>query len=185
MPYVLAHYRYDDEGTKAKSYPVIDEGIFINYETDVEFSSMIGFSQSNGNSKAETVHHVPIIRIANLYMEPSRDGYKNVEEIIEDTKEGIFAENWKSHSIDDVRLNFQFNTQIGYYIKDGEIQYPLKNVTYQGYTPKFWNSVDATTRSIKIYGLPSCGKGNPMQVGFVSHGGPWTRFSKVRVGIID
>ncbi len=188
MPDVLGHFKYDDEGVKARPVPIIKEGIFVGYESDREHAALLGLPRSSGNSRAENYNHVPIIRMNNLYLEapkPGSDGaYKNIEEMIEDTKDGIYALNWKSHSIDDKRLNFQFNTQIGYRIENGEITKTLRDVTYQAITPEFWGAVSGLTLKTEIYGLPYCGKGSPvMQVGIVSHGGPWGRFENVNMGI--
>ena len=185
MSGVLAHYKYDDEGTLAKKFQPVKEGIFLEYQSDREHAGILGREFSTGNSKAQSYRFVPIIRMANLYMEPDPSGYNGVEELIEDTKYGVYGLNWKSHSISDKRVNFQFATQMGYLIEKGEIKHPIKNLTYQGITTEFWNSVSGMTRQMQIWGLPYCGKGAPMQVGYVSHGGPWTRFDNVRVGISD
>ncbi len=184
---VLGSFKYDDEGVKARPVSIIKNGIFTGYQSDREHASILG-EKSSGNSRAENFGNVPIIRMNNMYLETPDQGsdgsFKNIEELIEDTKNGIYALNWKSHSIDDKRLNFQFNTQIGYRIIDGEIKAMLKDVTYQGISPEFWGSTSGLTRESQIYGLPYCGKGSPtMQVGIVSHGGPWTRFEDVRMGI--
>ena len=184
MPDVLGHFMYDDEGFQAKAVPVIKEGKFVGYETDREHASLIGLERSSGNSKADEFFNVPIIRMNNLYLESDPNGYDNVEDMISDTKDGIYGLNWKSHSIDDKRLNFQFATQIGYRIENGEITKPLKNVTYQAITPEFWGACSGLTKNREIYGMPDCGKGSPaMQVGYVSHGGPWGRFENVMMGI--
>lgn len=185
---VLGHFKYDDEGVKARSVPIIDKGIFVGYQSDREHAALLGIKRSSGNSRAENFGNVPIIRMNNLYLEAPKadvDGsYKNIDEMIEDTQDGIYGINWKSHSIDDKRLNFQFNTQIGYRIKNGEIAGILKDVTYQAITPEFWGATSGLTRSTEMYGLPYCGKGSPtMQVGIVSHGGPWGRFENVNMGI--
>lgn len=188
MPDVLGHFKYDDEGVLARPVPVIKEGIFVGYESDREHAAILGLERSSGNSRAENYNNVPIIRMNNLFLEAPKEGkdgsFKNIDEMIEDTKDGIYAINWKSHSIDDKRLNFQFNTQIGYRIENGEITKTLRDVTYQAITPEFWGATSGLTRETEIYGLPYCGKGSPvMQVGIVSHGGPWGRFENVHMGI--
>ena len=184
MEKVLGHFKYDDEGVQARSVPIIKEGKFVGYESDREHAALLGIERSSGNSKADNWSTVPIIRMNNLYLEADPEGYKDIDDMISDTKDGIYGLNWKSHSIDDKRLNFQFATQIGYKIENGEITKPLKNVTYQAITPDFWGATSGLTRTSKIYGLPYCGKGSPqMQIGYVSHGGPWGRFENVNVGI--
>ena len=47
----------------------------------------------------------------------------------------------------------------------------LKNFSYGGVTPQFWGSVEAVAgpEEFRIFGYP-CGKGEPKQWGFLSHG---------------
>lgn len=186
IPGILGHIKYDDEGVKARPVPIIKEGIFVGYQSDREHASIIGLDRSSGNSRAEGYNDVPIIRMNSMNLEPAKgnDGFKNIDELIEDTKDGIYAIRYKSHSIDDKRLNFQFSTQIGYRIENGEITKTLKDISYQGITPEFWGSVSGITRTSELHGHPNCGKGAPnMQVGYVTHGGPWTRIENVQMGI--
>ncbi|MHA2252195.1 MAG: TldD/PmbA family protein [Candidatus Kariarchaeaceae archaeon] len=186
IPYILGHLKYDDEGVKARPVPIVKEGIFVGYQTDREHAALLGLDRSSGNSRADNYSDVPIIRMNSLNLDAptGNEGFKNIDELIADTKEGIYAIRYKSHSIDDKRLNFQFSTQIGYKIENGEITKTLKNISYQGITPEFWNSVSGLTRKFELHGHPNCGKGAPnMQVGYVTHGGPWTRFEDVKIGI--
>ena len=186
IPGILGHIKYDDEGVLARRVPIVREGIFVGYQTDREHASLIGQDRSTGNSRADSYNDVPIIRMNSMNLDaPTGDeGFKNIDELIEDTKDGIYGIRYKSHSIDDKRLNFQFSTQIGYKIEKGEIVKTLKNISYQGITPEFWGSVTGLTREYELYGHPNCGKGAPnMQTGYVTHGGPWTRFENVHMGI--
>jgi len=91
----------------------------------------------------------------------------------------------KSWSIDDRRLNFQFGDQAGWIIKNGKRTQLVKNPTYTGITPRFWGSLDAICSRDEwtLWGLPNCGKGEPMQVGHVGHGAAPARFRKVNVGV--
>ena len=48
----------------------------------------------------------------------------------------------RSWSIDDRRLNFQFGTEVGYEVKNGQLGRLLRNPTYTGIGPQFWSSMD-------------------------------------------
>lgn len=183
MPYVLGHEKYDHEGVATKPFHVVKEGIFQEYQTDRQTAKLVGLDHSNGNARIARYNRLPLIRMSNLYLEPSTDGPKNLDELIAETDEGIYGINWKSHSIDDKRVNFQFSVQLAYEIKNGELGKPLKNVIYQATTPEFWGGLDMKTQEWKIDGLgPSCGKGAPdMQAMWISHGGPWARFQDVNI----
>ena len=77
-------------------------------------------------------------------------------------------------SIDDLRLNFQFGCEAAWEIENGRIGRLLKNPLYTGATPAFWRSCDAIgdAASWHLWGLPNCGKGDPMQTMRVAHGAP-------------
>ena len=184
---VLGHFKYDDEGVKARPVSIIKDGIFVGYQSDREYAAMLGLKQSSGNSRADNYDDVPIIRMNSLYLESPKgnEGYKSIDELIADTPDGIYGIRYKSHSIDDKRLNFQFSTQIGYRIEHGEITKTLKDISYQAITPEFWGACSGLTRTSELHGHPNCGKGSPnMQIGYVAHGGPWGRFENVHIGVI-
>jgi len=119
--------------------------------------------------------------MTNINLEP---GDWELEDLIRDTKDGLMVDSNKSWSIDDKRLNFQFGTEIAWRIRNGKIEGPVKNAVYTGITPEFWASCDAVCNAKywHIWGIPSCGKGEPMQVAHVAHGASPARFRKVRVG---
>ncbi len=182
IPGNLGHYKYDDEGVEAKRFYVIENGIFKNYQTDRETAKEIGYEHSFGNSRMSLYNRIPIVRMSHLYLEPDKTGPKNFEEFLSDIPDGIYASGWKSHSIDDKRVNFQFSTQIAWKIENGELTTPLKNLTYNAKTPEFWGSLDMVSRDNHILGHgPVCGKGVPMQAIWISHGGGWARFNDVNV----
>ena len=120
--------------------------------------------------------------MTNINLEP---GDWDFEELISDTRDGLFIETNRSWSIDDRRLNFQFGTEIAYRIVDGEIKELIKNATYTGITYGFWRSCDAicNEKYWKMWGTPNCGKGEPPQTMFVGHGCSPARFRNVRVGV--
>ena len=112
-------------------------------------------------------------------------GDSSREEIISETKAGVLMATNRSWSIDDRRLNFQFGCEIGWEIKDGALGRMLRNPTYTGISPQFWASLDmlAGEEETTYWGLPNCGKGQPMQVGHTSHPAAPGRFRNVRVGV--
>lgn len=178
----LGTFGYDDEGIKAQKFPIISEGILINLLTSRETASYIG-KESNGTMRADGWNRIPLIRMTNINLEP---GDWTLEEIIEDTDEGVFLCTNRSWSIDDKRINFQFGTEIGWEIKRGKLAEMIKNPTYTGITPQFWNSCDAIAKRDywQMWGIPNCGKGEPGQVAHVGHGTAPARFRNVQVGVI-
>ena len=179
----LGTYGYDDEGVKAKRIELVKDGLFVGYQSSRETAAQIGLAESSGGMRADSPQKLPLIRMANINLEPT--GWLR-DEIIEDTKRGILMSTNKSWSIDDKRLNFQFGTEIAWEIIDGEVGQILKNPTYTGITPEFWGSMDAHSKDDwRLFGTPNCGKGQPPQVMYVGHGCGTARFHNVRVGIME
>jgi TldD protein len=180
-PSGLGTFGWDDEGLPASSTALVKDGGFVGYLMSRETASRLGL-RSNGCMRAESWNRIPLIRMTNVSLEP---GTWELADIIADTDDGILMETNRSWSIDDLRLNFQFGTEVGYEIKNGKQGRLLKNCTYGGITPEFWNSCDAIANEKywTLWGTPNCGKGEPMQTMGTGHGASPARFRNVKVGI--
>ncbi|MGH2454875.1 MAG: TldD/PmbA family protein [Candidatus Limnocylindria bacterium] len=178
----LGTFGYDDEGVPAQNTPIVADGRFVGYLTSRETAPVIG-RRSMGSSRASGWNVIPLIRMTNVNLRPGRAG--TLEDLIADTPDGLFVSTNRSWSIDDRRLNFQFGTQIGWRIRDGRLAEMVKNPTYTGITPQFWNGCDAIAgpSEWRLWGVPNCGKGEPMQTHRVGHGAAPARFRGVRVGV--
>jgi len=178
----LGTFGYDDEGVKARRVPIIKNGIFRGYLSSRETAPKIG-RKSSGTMRADGWNRIPLVRMTNINLEP---GNWKLDDLINDTKDGIFFKTNRSWSIDQRRVNFQFGTEIAYRIKNGKLKEIYKNPTYTGTTPIFWGSCDAICdkHDWKLWGIPNCGKGEPGQTAHVGHGTSPARFRNVRVGLI-
>jgi TldD protein len=178
----LGTFGFDDEGVPAQNVPIVAAGEFVGYLTSRETAPLIG-RRSMGSSRAWGWNRIPIIRMTNINLRPGAAG--TLDDLIADTDDGIYVETNKSWSIDDRRLNFQFGTQAGWLVKNGKRTQLVKNPTYTGITPEFWGSCDAVCGPSEwtLWGLPNCGKGEPIQTGHVGHGAAPARFRNVRVGV--
>ncbi len=181
IPGGLGSFGYDDEGVKAQRAYLVKEGLFVGYQTSRETAAVVN-QQSNGTMRADGWNRIPLIRMTNINLEP---GEWELEDLIRDTKEGLFLDTNKVWSIDDKRLNFQFGVEAAWEIKNGRLGKMFKNATYTGITPQFWNGCDAvcSRNHWHIWGVSNCGKGEPMQTMHVAHGSSPTRFRNVKVGV--
>lgn len=175
-------FGFDDEGVPAQSFDIVREGKLVGYLTSRETAKSIGQARSNGTMRASGWNRIPLIRMTNVSLLP---GDWTLEDLIADTKDGLYLQTNRSWSIDDQRFNFQFGTEIGWEIKNGKLGEMIKNPTYEGTTPQFWQSCDAIcSRDYwTLWGVPNCGKGQPMQVMPTGHGAAPARFRKIKIGI--
>lgn len=177
----VGSFAYDDEGVKAQRIELVKQGLFSDYLSSRETAAVLK-KPSNGTMRASYWSNIPLIRMTNINLVP---GKQSLEEIISDTKQGLFMFTNKSWSIDDVRLNFQFGCELAWQIKNGKLGCVYKNPLYYSNTPYFWNQCSAIANkdSWYIWGIPSCGKGEPSQSMHVGHGTSPARFEKIKVGV--
>ncbi len=191
LPRGLGSFGWDDEGSPAERFPVVDEGRFVNYLTSRETAWWLAnhyarttpvppLPFSNGAMRADGWGKVPLIRMTNVSLEP---GGWALDDLIAATDDGLLLDTPKSWSLDDKRLNFHFGAEVAYEIKDGKLGRLLRDASYTDMTPRFWNSCDAVCNADhwRLWGIPSCAKGEPMQIAHVGHGAAPARFQGVPV----
>ena len=175
----LGTFAFDDEGVPAQCSPIIRDGLFTAYLMSRETAAAIGQPRSNGAMRADGWARIPLVRMTNISLLP---GEQSLGEVFDG--DGIYMETNRSWSIDDRRLNFQFGCEIGWEIRGGKRVRMLKNPSYSGVTPEFWNSCAAIAdrRHWTLWGTPNCGKGQPEQVMGTGHGASPARFRRVKIG---
>lgn len=178
-PGALGSFGYDDEGTKAGRRDAVRNGIWTGVLAGRESAAVAGLDYA-GSVRSMDWSRLPMVRMTNVGLEP---GPHTLEEIIAATDDGVFMDLNRSWSIDDKRLNFQFGCEVGYEVKAGRLGRMVKNPTYTGIGPVFWQSMDMLSNEIVAWGTPNCGKGQPGQVGHTGHPAAPARFQNVRVGV--
>ncbi len=170
---------WDDDGVESQRWPIVENGVLRGLSSDREWAESAGDRRSRGSSRAEGWYNPPIVRIPNLSLLP---GDWDLQELLRDTEDGaLLVDGIRTWSIDQRRLNFQFTCQAAWEVKDGQPGRLLRQPTYQGNTPDFWNRCDAVCgpAHFQVFGVPNCGKGNPYQIAEMSHGAAPARFRKV------
>ena len=178
----LATVGYDDEGVQAQSWDLVRDGIFVGYQLDRVFAPRLGQQRSNGCSYADSPHHVPIQRMANVSLQPGV-GDLRTDDLIARVEDGIYIVGDKSWSIDMQRYNFQFTGQRFFRIRNGRLDGQLRDVAYQATTTDFWGAMEAVggASTWRLGGAFNCGKAQPGQVAAVSHGCPSALFRGINV----
>lgn len=176
----LAATGYDDDGVACQRWDIVRDGIFVGYCTNREVAPKIGESRSRGSNRADSWSSVPMVRIANIGLEP---GTGSLEDLIVDVKKGIYIEGHGSYSIDQRRYNFQFGGDAFWLIERGRRTHMVRDVVYHGITPEFWGTCDgvADQRHRRRFGFITCGKGQPGQSGWMTHAASPARFRGVSV----
>ena len=167
----------DDEGTPGCREDIIKDGILLSQQTSQENAPLLGLNPSS-NMLATHANDIPLIRMTNFCLAP---GKGSLAELIKSTEKGYYIDFTKTWSIDDNRNNFQFTTEIGWKIENGEITGIVKEPTYYGITPEFWANCDAICGPEEwgYQGTFHCGKGEPGQAMHLSHGVAPARFKDI------
>jgi TldD protein len=178
----LATVGFDDDGVATTEWDLVRDGVLVGYQLDRTFAPRLGLARSNGCAFADSPHHVPIQRMANVSLQPAREDV-TTDDLIAGVERGIYVVGDKSWSIDMQRYNFQFTGQRFFRIENGVLAGQLCDVAYQATTTDFWGSLDGLggPSTWALGGAMNCGKAQPGQVAAVSHGCPSARFRGVNV----
>jgi len=182
QPHGLATVGYDDEGVPAQRWPLVKNGVFVDWQTTRDLAPLIGQKKSYGCLHADNWGSVPFPRMPNVSLEPAQDNV-SLEDLLRSVDNGILIYGNGSWSIDQQRYNFQFGGQTFWEIKNGKLGEMLRDVAYQSRTTDFWNACDGLggRATYELHGAANDGKGEPTQANAVSHGCPVARFRQINV----
>ncbi len=162
------YYLYDAEGIPSKPRYLIKNGIFTEMLHNRESAGFLE-TQSTGAARVSAFNREPIPRMANTFIAA---GDYEFEEIFEDIKIGIYMKNHSEWNIDDRRFQSKYVGREAYLIRDGELTDELvRRPVLETTTPDLFSAIDAASKKLE-FDAAMCGKGDPMQVAPVWHGGP-------------
>lgn len=175
----IASYSYDDEGQPAAREYLIRDGILLRPLGSLTSQQRAGLP-GVANARACSWNRPPIDRMANLNVEPGGESFK---QLLQRVERGVYMETNCSWSIDDSRNKFQFGCEWGQLIENGELTQVVKNPNYRGISARFWRSLIGVgdAASVRVMGVPHCGKGEPNQLIQVGHASPPCLFQNVTV----
>jgi TldD protein len=168
----------DDQGVPTGRTVLLDKGVFKGYLHSRVTASALG-DRPSGNARAINFCFPPIPRMTNTYFTP---GDMTEDEAIRELGTGIYA--IRSHG-GQVNMDgtFLFKAARGYWVENGEIKHPLKDVVLMDSILNFIKNVEGATKVLELNSgyFGGCGKGEqyPLPVG---DGGPDLLLSKVRFG---
>ena len=165
------HYLYDDEGTPALMVYHIDKGIFKEFLDSRQTAAITG-ATPNGSYNATEADFVPIIRMSNTVFGP---GDRDPQEIIKDVESGFYVQGHRIPSVAESRENFRISCVKVYEIHRGQLGRLYRDGAVMADTKDYFLHVDASGNDFRMFPIPNCGKGQPMQTKRMSNGGPTMR----------
>ena len=180
VPGTRGSFAFDDEGTPTRRTMLITEGLVTNFLSSRDSAARIG-AASTAAARSDGWGFLPLCFATNVFLEPASG---SLDELLDRMGDGYYLDDNKSWSIDSQRLNFQFGTEVAWEVRRGKRTRLLRDFSYGGITPQFWGSMEATAgpAEFRTFGMP-CGKGEPKEWGFLSHGAAPSLFRNVAIGV--
>ncbi|MFW9949533.1 MAG: TldD/PmbA family protein [Candidatus Thorarchaeota archaeon] len=179
IPGSYGFYLFDDEGVKAKRRELIKDGLFNEMLQNRETGAVFNL-KSNAAARSVAYDREPLVRMANTFFAP---GDFELDEMVEDIKQGILMKSFTEWNIDDKRLQSKYVGQEAYLIQNGEITNNLVlKPSLEISSPGLFKSIDAQGKleTFEWQGA-SCGKSEPGQGCPVWTGGPYIRLRNIRL----
>ena len=167
----FGHYKYDHEGTPGRKIVHIEKGVFKGFMNSRQTAAILGVAP-NGSCMATEAHLVPLVRMSTTVFGA---GTQAPEDIIRDVDKGFYVVGHRIPSIAESRENFRISAQKVYEIRNGQIGQLYRGGGIMADTKDFLMKVDAMGKDFRLYPIPNCGKGQPMQSRRLGNGGPTIR----------
>ncbi|MHA1228759.1 MAG: TldD/PmbA family protein [Candidatus Hodarchaeales archaeon] len=141
---------YDMEGTPSTKLPLIENGVLKNFLLDNYYAQKVG-TESNGKCVRfqdgfNLIKQPPRIGSYNLVIS---QGNSSLEEMISETSEGFCIRNVMGTHMSDYASGRFSVTGSGFYIKNGEIKYPVQDITISGTIPELLTRIDMVGKEVK------------------------------------
>lgn len=172
----FGHYRYDDEGVPGRRVVHIDRGVFAGFMNSRQTSVTFG-GAPNGHLTATAADLVPIVRMSTTVF---AGGDRDPADLVREVEHGYYFAGHRTPSIAESRENFRISARRVWEIEHGELGRLYRDGGVVGDSRDFLVNVDGVGRDFRLYPIPNCGKGQPMQTKRVGNGGPTLR-SRARV----
>ena len=130
--------KYDSEGYPKSKLELVSQGVIKNIVYDTRTAAIDGV-ESTGHNIRSMGRSLPIATHIILQDEDS-----SLDEMIAETKSGILVTHFHyQNAVDAVQGIFTGLTRDGaWFVKDGEIQYPLNTLRYTDAAPRFFAEID-------------------------------------------
>jgi TldD protein len=167
----FGHYLYDDEGTPARRVYHIRQGLYEEFLNSRQTAAILG-AAPNGHYKATDAYLVPLIRMSNTAFAP---GDRDPQDILREVDRGYYVVGHRIPSVAESRENFRITAMKVYEVRDGKLGQLYRDGGLVADSRDFFLNVDAVGNDFRLFAIPNCGKGQPMQTKRMSNGGPTLR----------
>ncbi len=148
---------FDEEGWPARRNVLIDRGRFVEVLHDRESAALL-HRHPTGNVRRADFLSRPFVRMTNTYVEP---GDRSVEELLQETKDGVLLQSFTSGIEDPLGGNMQLKSKKARRIEKGELTEIYPSMALSGKVLEFLGHIRGVSGA-EDFGLTPgfCGKGH-------------------------
>jgi TldD protein len=143
---------FDDEGMKTQKNLLIEKGILKGYLVDFRNGRKMK-TKLTGSSRRESYKYSPTSRMNSTYI---ANGIDKPEQIIKDTKYGLYAKSLGGGTVEPSTGEFNFIVKEGYLIEDGKLTTLVKGAMLIGYGHDVLFKIDRVGNNLSL-GQGMCG----------------------------
>ncbi len=143
---------YDDEGRPTQKNLLIENGVLKGYLIDYRNSRKMKMDPT-GSARRQSYKFSPTSRMNSTYIAAGKDKY---EDIIKDTKYGLFAKKMGGGTVQPATGEFNFAVQEGYLIEDGKLTKPVRGAMLIGHGKDILFKIDRVADNL-TFGQGMCG----------------------------
>lgn len=165
----------DDEGNPTKKNILIENGILKSYMVDMRNGRRMN-AKPTGSTRRESYRFSPTSRMTNTYI---ANGTSTPEEIIKNTKYGLFAKTMAGGSVNPATGEFNFSVGEAFMIEDGKLTKRVKGATLIGNGKDTILNIDMVGNN-QSFGYGMCGSASGSIPACV--GQPTIRVKQMTVG---
>ncbi len=147
-PDMITSASYDAEGIPTERTNLIENGILKTYYLDSYYAGKLNM-ESNGKSQrggflgGNPAKTPPAIGSYATVIEP---GDSSLDEMLAETKEGFMMKSFMGLHMSDLSSGRFAVTGSGWYVKDGEIKYPVQDISVSGTIPDLLMNIDLISK---------------------------------------
>ncbi len=135
---------FDAEGVPTTKISLIENGVLKSFVTDSYTANKLGVDNT-GSAGRGGIASKPKPSLSQFQIDAGTD---SKDAMLADLKEGIYMEEGIGPSRGSPNISAQINR--GFYVKDGEIQYPLKNTMLASDVFSVLKGIESLSRELKV-----------------------------------
>lgn len=148
LPGMVGSGMFDGEGAPLQKKVLVENGVLKGYLHNTITARKMN-EKPTGNGMRGGFKGIPNVGITNLFIEK---GNKSLDGLISDIKDGIYiTEVMGMHTANPISGDFSVGA-MGFYIKDGRLTYPVREVAIAGGIFDLFSKIDAVGSDLKFYG---------------------------------